>query len=69
MNDLPYYPIVEKSGPVKGLPIVAPAMISSIRISEISKKDQHKEHCIEAALLELDQKTCMFFNIWHRRSL
>ena len=62
VNDLPHYPTVEKSGPVNGLPMVAPAMISGIRIPEITKQDQHKEHGIEAALLELDQKTCMLFN-------
>ena len=62
VNDLPHYPTVEKSGPVNGLPTVAPAMICGVRTPEITKQDQHKEHCIEAALLELDQKTCMRFN-------
>ncbi len=62
MNDLPHYLMVEKSGPVNGLPTVAPAMICGVRIPEITKPDQHKEHCIEAALLELDQKICMLFS-------
>ena len=62
INDLPHYPIVEKSGPVNQLPIVAPAVICGVRIPEITKPDQYKEHCIEAALLELNQKACMLFN-------
>ncbi len=62
VHDLPHYPVVEKSGPVKGIPKVAPAMICGVRTPEITKRDQHQEQCIEAALLELDQKTCMLFN-------
>ena len=59
VQDLPNYPIVEKSRPVKDLPKVAPATICGSRMPEITKIDQRKEHCIEAAILELDQKTCM----------
>ena len=62
VQDLPHYPVVEKSGPVKELPKVAPATICGLRTPEITKLDQLKEHCIEAALLELDQKTCLLFN-------
>ena len=62
VHELPHYPVVEKSGPAKLLPKVAPATICGVRIPEITKLDQHKEHCIEAALLELDQKTCVLFN-------
>ena len=62
VQDLPNYPIVEKSRPVKDLPKVAPATICGSRMPEITKIDQRKEHCIEAAILELDQKTCMLFD-------
>ena len=62
INDLPHYPMVEKGGPVNQLPIIAPAVICGVRIPEITKPDQYKEHCIEAALLELNQKACMLFN-------
>ena len=62
VQDLPHYPVVEKSGPAKELPKVAPATICGFRTPEITKLDQRKEHCIEAALLELDQKTCILFN-------
>ena len=41
---------------------MAPATICGTRTPEITKQDQHKEHCIEAALFELDQKTCLLFN-------
>ena len=33
-----------------------------MRKPEITKQDQRKEHSIEAALFELDQKTCLLFN-------
>ena len=62
VQDLPTYPVVEKSGPVKEIPKVAPATICGLRMPEITKIDQRKEHCIEAAILELDQKTCMLFD-------
>ncbi len=44
------------------IPKVAPASICGVRTPEITKQDQRKEHCIEAALFELDQKTCILFN-------
>ena len=62
INDLPHYPIVEQGGPVKQLPVIAPAVICGFRVPEITKSDQYKEHCIEAALLELNQKACILFN-------
>ncbi len=62
VNDLPHYPVVEKCGSVKLIPKVAPATICGVRTPEITKQDQRKEHCIEAALFELDQKTCILFN-------
>ena len=51
INDLPHYPIVEQGGPVKQLSVIAPAVICGFRVPEITKSDQYKEHCIEAALL------------------
>ena len=59
---MPHYPVVEKCGPAKLIPKVAPATICGVRTPEITKQDQRKEHCIEAALFELDQKTCILFN-------
>ncbi len=62
VRDLPRYPIVEKCEGVKRMPKVAPATVCGVRAVEITKSDQRKEHCIEAALFELDQKTCLLFN-------
>ena len=62
VSELPHYPVVERCGPAKLIPKVAPATICGVRTPEITKQDQHKEHCIEAALFELDQKTCLLFN-------
>lgn len=62
VRDLPRYPVVGKSGKVKQLPKIAPAMVCGARVVEVSKADQRKEHCIEAALFLLDQGTCHLFN-------
>ena len=62
VKDLPYYPVVEKYERAKLIPKVAPATVCGVRTAEITKQDQRKEHCIEAALFELDQKTCLLFN-------
>ncbi len=61
VTELLPYPQVERNLKVKNLPKIAEPVITGYQTAQVSKKERKMEHCVDAALDVLDERTCALF--------